>query len=141
MVGYRVKKMEESWAIYNNSRGIHILELNATTCLPKNLNIFDAAFSTNEMTRFKKYVDIQAPNGTYMIGYSVGKACNIITNSYFVSRFNMNCMGSEPYALAFIYVKGGFRDCVYQDVQNSFGYGLVMFITSENSESLFSFVL
>ena len=139
MVGYRVKKMDNSWAIYNNSRGIHILELNATTCLPKNLNIFDVVASTSEETRFQNYIDKQAPNGSYMIGYSVGNACTTSTIIYISKRFQMVYDMTSTNAMAFIYVKGGSRECYYQMVQNSYGLGLVVFIPSELSNNLFRY--
>ena len=141
MVGYRVKKMDNSWAIYSNSRGIHLLELNITSCLPTKLSVFDVANANKtEQTRFMNYVDKQAPNGTHMIGYSVGNFYDIGIVNYFNQRFQIALYSLSNSSLAFIWQKGGSLSCRYQSFENGYGYGYLAIITGMSNFEKSKFV-
>ena len=144
MVGYRVKKMDNSWAIYNNSRGIQTLELNATTCLPSKHLRFDTVGAASELTRFQNYVDKQAPKGTHVIGFSVGNVYTAATYTYLRNKFSVFYDNTATYSLAFIFFKREVLDNYFQIVPNVFGYGLNIIITGTHlfgSLGIFDIVL
>ena len=128
VVGYRVKKMDESWAIYNNSRGIHILELNSTSCLPGKLRIFDTGFANKtEQTKFMNYVD-NVPTGTIMIGYSVGNFFDSGIQNYLMNRLKTAYDITRTFSLAFSCFKINLLVCSSQSSQNAYGYGYLVII-------------
>ena len=121
--------MDNSWAIYNNSRGIQTLELNATTCLPSKHLRFDTVGAASELTRFQNYVDKQAPKGTHVIGFSVGNVYTTATYTYLRNKFSVFYDNTVTYSLAFIFFKREIMDWYFQAIPNAFGYGLTIIVT------------
>ena len=131
MDGFRVEKADKSWSIYNNSRGIHIIGLNSTTCQPYSHNVFDTVASASERSRFTLSSDSQVSTGSFLIGYSVGDFFDPSVTNYLGQRFKVAYGSSYSHSLAFICVKGTPTYC--QNQNNWAPDGFTTFVMGDNS--------
>ena len=113
--GFRVEKADKSWSIYNNSRGIHIIGLNSTTCQPYSHNVFDTVASASERSRFTLSSDSQVSTGSFLIGYSVGDFFDPTLTNYLDSTYKAIYATTYLHSLAFICVKGTPTYCQNQN--------------------------